>query len=55
MAKKQIKITSSKNFSIQEYAHVLSDIKKHIQTTQIKALLAANKELLKLYFVPRKS
>jgi len=35
---------------IKEYAQTLSDIKKHIKAAQIKAALAANKELLKLYW-----
>jgi len=47
------KLTPSKNKkipTIKEYAQTLSDIKKHIKAAQIKAALAANKELLKLYW-----
>ncbi len=36
--------------SVQEYAQVLIDIKERIQTSQIKATLAANKELILLYW-----
>lgn len=36
--------------SIKEYAQTLAAIKKRIQEAQIKASLAANKELLKLYW-----
>ena len=35
---------------IKEYAQTLADIKKHVKEAQVKAALAANKELLKLYW-----
>lgn len=50
MAKKLPAKAKTKKVSIKEYAHVLLDIKKRVQETQIKAVLAANKELLKLYW-----
>ena len=44
-------ISSSKcSFESNEYLKTLSDIKKHIRQAQIKAVLAANKELIKLYW-----
>lgn len=51
--KKTIKSRSKKavtKVSIKEYAQTLSDLKNKIQEAQIKAVLAANKELLKLYW-----
>lgn len=42
---------ASKNALIsKEYIKTLSDIKKQIKKAQVKATLAANKELLKLYW-----
>ena len=38
------------NLNIKEYAKVLHDIKKHIRESRVKSILAANKELLKLYW-----
>lgn len=35
---------------IKEYVQVLTDIKKHVQESQIKAVISANTELLKLYW-----
>jgi len=43
------KIKSS-SVSIKDYANVLLSIKKQIQESQVKAALAANKELIKLYW-----
>jgi len=43
MAKKEILLTP-------EYLQVLSDIKQYIQNAQVRAVLAANKELIKLYW-----
>ena len=43
------KIKSS-SVSIKDYANVLQSIKKQIQESQVKAALAANKELIKLYW-----
>lgn len=42
--------TARKAVAPKEYAQVLGDIKKQVQTAQIKAALAANKELIKLYW-----
>jgi predicted nuclease of restriction endonuclease-like (RecB) superfamily len=50
MVKKQAIGSENKDTSIKEYAHVLSDIKQHVREAQVKAVLAANKELLKLYW-----
>lgn len=53
MANKKLsakKPTKMAQISIKEYAQTLADIKKKIQEAQIKASLAANKELLKLYW-----
>lgn len=36
--------------AVQEYARVLLDLKNRVQQAQIKSVLAANKELLKLYW-----
>lgn len=43
---------SSDNDTImpKDYAQTLSDLKNQVQEAQIKALLAANKELIKLYW-----
>jgi predicted nuclease of restriction endonuclease-like (RecB) superfamily len=38
------------NLNIKEYAKVLQDIKQQIHEAQLKSILAANKELLKLYW-----
>jgi len=38
------------SLNIKEYAKVLQDIKQQIHESQVKAVLAANKELLKLYW-----
>ena len=43
------KIKSS-SVSIKDYANVLLSIKKQVQESQVKAVLAANKELIKLYW-----
>ncbi len=43
--KKQLKILDA-----QEYGHILTHLKKEIKEAQIKAALAANKELIKLYW-----
>lgn len=49
--KKNESISASKgSLESSEYRKTLSDIKKHIQQAQIKAVLAANKELIKLYW-----
>lgn len=48
--KKIIPSKSTNPSMIKEYAQTLSAIKKHIKATQVKAVLAANKELLKLYW-----
>jgi predicted nuclease of restriction endonuclease-like (RecB) superfamily len=49
--KKNTSTTSKKKeVSIREYVHVLSDIKRRIQEAQVKSVLAANKELLLLYW-----
>ena len=55
MAKKKIvkkvsEKTKSSSVSIKDYANVLQSIKKQIQESQVKAALAANKELIKLYW-----
>ena len=42
--------TKSSEVSIKDYVSVLQNIKKHIQKSQIKAALAVNKELIKLYW-----
>jgi predicted nuclease of restriction endonuclease-like (RecB) superfamily len=36
--------------SAKEYARTFAEIKKHVQEAQVKAALAANKELIKLYW-----
>lgn len=36
--------------SAKEYAQTLTELKKQIQESQVKAALAANKELIKLYW-----
>ena len=43
-------LKQSRNPSIKEYTEILVALKKQIQATQIKAALAANKELIKLYW-----
>ncbi len=43
-------VKKEKKLNIKEYAKVLQDIKKHISEAQVKSILAANKELLKLYW-----
>ena len=43
------KITTT-SLSIKDYAQTLLDLKKKIQEAQIKATMAANKELIKLYW-----
>lgn len=59
MAKKKISQSKSKSgalttpdtkLNIKEYVQVLAGLKKQIQEAQIKATLAANKELIKLYW-----
>lgn len=51
-AKKNLKATKTKNImpSTKEYVEFLVRIKDQIQNAQIKAALAANKELIKLYW-----
>lgn len=51
--KKLVKRTSKSKLStvsIEEYANVLLDVKNQIRQSQVKAALAANKELIKLYW-----
>lgn len=36
-------------FSTKEYALTLADLKKHVRASQLKAAIAANKELIRLY------
>ena len=50
ITKKSAMAKISTKMSIKEYAQALADIKTKIQEAQIKASLAANKELLKLYW-----
>src|SRR3990167_3429762 len=51
MVKKNKKsIKSNKVISPKEYIQTLTKIKKQVQEAQIKSILAANKELLKLYW-----
>lgn len=52
MSKKNTKISKKKSESIiaKDYVQTLAALKKKIQEAQIKAVLAANKELLKLYW-----
>ena len=45
-----VKIKKTASVSIKEYATTLTDIKKQIAQAQIKSTLAANKELIKLYW-----
>ena len=47
---KKIITKKDKSPEIKEYAQVLQDIKKHIREAQVKASLAVNKELIKLYW-----
>jgi len=47
---KKIIKKKDKSPEIKEYAQVLQDIKKHIREAQVKASLAVNKELIKLYW-----
>ncbi|HVX00572.1 MAG TPA: DUF1016 N-terminal domain-containing protein [Candidatus Babeliaceae bacterium] len=37
--------------SAKEYAQTLAELKKQVQEAQVKAVLAANKELIKLYWI----
>ena len=41
---------NSADLSIKEYTHVLGDLKNRVDQAQTKAILAANQELLKLYW-----
>jgi len=55
MAKKKIikkvsKKTTVSDVAIKDYAQVLLSIKKQVQESQIKAALAVNKKLIKLYW-----
>src|SRR3972149_6847348 len=49
LAKRTLK-TKSSTVSIKEYTNVLLNIKNQIRQSQVKAALAANKELIKLYW-----
>lgn len=44
------KIGGDKSVVIKEYSQILLDIKARVQQAQVKAVLAANKELLMLYW-----
>lgn len=44
------KIKNSTPIPVKEYAQTLADLKKQIEEAHIKAALAANKELIKLYW-----
>lgn len=48
-------LTKKECVSIKEYAHVLQDIKQQIRETQVRAVLSANKELIKLYWYTGKT
>ena len=49
--KELLKKTNKKSEPVvEEYVRALSDIKLHIQQAQVKAALAANKELILLYW-----
>ena len=48
--KKQHSSTTQTAVSTKEYVRTLSDLKKQIKQAQIKVSLAANKELIKLYW-----
>ena len=50
LVKKTMKNSSTNPFLTEEYAQTLLDLKKQISEAQIKATLAANKELIKLYW-----
>ena len=51
MIKKQTDtIAPNTTIITKEYAQTLSELKKHIAQAQIKAVLSANKELIKLYW-----
>ena len=47
---KKVIIKTKNNLELQEYAKILSKIKKYIQQAQTKALLSVNNELLKMYW-----
>ena len=38
-------------FSTKEYETTLADLKKHIRSSQLKAAVVVNKELIKLYWI----
>lgn len=38
-------------FSSKEYSSMLADLKKKIHASQVKAVIAANKELISLYWI----
>lgn len=50
MNKKKLSIQQSGSLDRKKYIQVLAEIKHRVQESQIKAALAANKELLKLYW-----
>ena len=50
MTKKNTPTITKAALATREYTHVLSDLRKQIKQAQIKAALAANKELIKLYW-----
>ena len=43
-------VKQSQVLEIKEYAQILVDIKSRVQQAQVKAVLAANKELLMMYW-----
>ncbi len=47
---KKVNLKDTKGIELREYAEVLADLKKQVREAQIKAILSANKELLKLYW-----
>jgi predicted nuclease of restriction endonuclease-like (RecB) superfamily len=49
-AKKRMARKHATRVSVQEYAEFLADIKQYIAQAQVKTVLAANKELLKMYW-----
>lgn len=52
MIKKITKNTKNKiSSTAKEYVQTLTELKNHVQNAQIKAVLSANKELLKLYWI----
>ncbi len=49
-ARSKAAINDAKSIELREYAQVLADVKKRIQEAQVKAVLSASKELIKLYW-----